>query len=109
MSAMPAGFLAPCLWTPGILRGLLAPSQLTGARKTIPCKFVGTAFSEVPCFANFALTEFYEVHSCLVMCSALCYSAHTLPQDKSMLPSLRGQPMPREGAGRLPALLLDRG
>jgi hypothetical protein len=26
-----------------------------------------------------------------------------------MLPSLRGQPTPREGAGQLPAFLLDRG
>jgi hypothetical protein len=34
-----------------------------------------------------------------VLRGTYCSGAHTLPQGKSRLPSLRGQPMPREGAG----------
>src|SRR5829696_1894304 len=37
----------------------------------------------------------------------LCHSAHTSPSHRSMLASLRGLLTLREGAGLLPALLLD--
>jgi hypothetical protein len=49
--------------------------------------------------------------SALPVCSDvfLCPGAHTLAAERRMLRSLRGQSMPREGAGQLPALLLDRG
>jgi hypothetical protein len=45
----------------------------------------------------------------LVLFRILCHGAHTSPSVKSMLPSLRGQLTPREGAGQLPVLLLDLG
>lgn len=47
MGPMLAGFLAPCLWTPGIVRGLLAPSRLTGARgRPAPARsFCATPFA----------------------------------------------------------------
>src|SRR5215207_6418764 len=54
--------------------------------------------------ANFAITEFSEVRA-LVLCSR----AHTLASHRSMLRSLRDQLRTREGAGPLPALLLDLG
>src|SRR5215217_9790157 len=50
-----------------------------------------------------------SVCASLVPWRTLCYGAHTSPPHRSMLPSLRGQPTPREGAGQLPALLLDQG
>jgi hypothetical protein len=53
---------------------------------------------------NFALWVFCEVRRrFLVLWRTLCHGAHTLPLERSMVPSLRGQLTPREGAGQLPA------
>jgi hypothetical protein len=45
----------------------------------------------------------------LVLQRTYCSSAQTSPLDMSMVSSLRGHLTPREGAGQLPALLLDQG
>jgi hypothetical protein len=58
---------------------------------------------------NFAQTAFSEDRRFFDARMYLCHGAHTFPPHRSMLPSLRGQPTPREGAGQLPALLLDLG
>ena len=44
-----------------------------------------------------------------VLCRTHCSSAHNPSSHRSMLPLLRGQLTPREGAGQLPVLLLDLG
>jgi len=70
----------------------------------LPEKFLAYRTGTRP---NFAFTEFYEVRCFLAICRVLCPGAHTLPSHRSMLPSLRGQLTPREGAGQLPVLLLE--
>ena len=100
------------------LRPHLRPSNVRVVRQCdehpsrITCTLGGSVPSSCPYSPECVEEEFCELrHNGVLRSSALplCPGAHTLPSDRSMLPSLRGQLTPREGAGQLPALLLDQG
>jgi hypothetical protein len=103
---MPCGVYAlPCPGT--TIRPIVKPGALN-----LPLPSAARLFSclrrwsrPVP---NFAQTAFSEIRGFLgTLTGVLCQSAHIFPSAGSMMYPLRGQPMPREGAGRLPVLLLD--
>src|SRR5215211_3136023 len=66
-----------------------------------------------PCYSPYCVEgKFCELRVDGVLRSSsapLCHGAHTFAQDGRMLHSSRGTATPREGAGSLPALLLDQG